>query len=139
AHNWTNQFADSCCATQKWHGLTEHGREVVREMNRLGIVINVSHASDEAMEKAIDASSDPVVATHHGLRSVNDIPRNIPDSLLKKLAAKGGVIGFQIGCDFHNRRFFEWITRREGKPFWDTSGIPESGPPVSIKEIDTLV
>jgi len=77
AHNWSNRFADSCCAEKKWHGLTEHGREVVREMNRLGIVINISHASDETMEQAIDVSSDPVVATHHGLRSVNDIPRNI--------------------------------------------------------------
>jgi membrane dipeptidase len=139
AHNWTNGFADSCCAPHKWHGLTEHGREVVREMNRLGIVINVSHASDETMEQAIDVSSDPVVATHHGLRSVNDIPRNIPDRLLKKLAAKGGVIGFQIGSDFHDRRFFEWSTRQRGKAFWDTSAIPQSGPPVPIEEIDRLV
>ena len=50
-------------------------------MNRLGMVINVSHASDEAMSQAIDISTDPVVATHHGLRAVNDIPRNMPDAL----------------------------------------------------------
>ena len=49
-----------------------------------------------------------MVATHHGLRAVNDIPRNMPDSLLKKLAAKGGVIGFQLGNEFHNRKAFEW-------------------------------
>src|SRR5690349_19869062 len=91
------------------------------------------------MEQAIYASSDPVVATHHGLRSLNDIPRNIPDRLLKKLAAKGGVIGFQIGSDFHNRAFFEWSTRHRGKAFWDTSGIPRNGPPLAIEEIDKLV
>ena len=95
AHNWTSNYADSCCSPPKWHGLNDRGREFIREMNRLGMVINVSHASDEAIAQAIDVSSDPVVATHHGLRAVNDIPRNMPDALMKKLAAKGGVIGFQ--------------------------------------------
>ena len=103
AHNWANNFADSCCSPPKWHGLNDRGRAVIREMNRLGMVINVSHASDETIAQAIDVSTDPVVATHHGLRTLNDIPRNMPDDLMKKLAAKGGVIGFQIGNEFHNR------------------------------------
>src|SRR5262249_44524230 len=67
AHNWANNFADSCCAPAKWNGLNEQGRAVVREMNRLGMVINISHASDDAMRQVIALSSDPVVATHHGL------------------------------------------------------------------------
>ena len=87
AHNWANNFADSCCAPPKWNGLNEHGRAVVREMNRLGILINISHASDQTIEQVLEVSTKPVVATHHGLRSVNDIPRNMPDDLLKKLAA----------------------------------------------------
>jgi len=95
AHNWTNNFADSCCAPPKWNGLNARGRAVMAEMNRLGMLINVSHASDVTIEQAIDASKDPIVATHHGLRSFNNIPRNLPDALAKKLAAKGGVIGFQ--------------------------------------------
>src|SRR5689334_9978682 len=119
AHNWTSNFADSCCSTPKNGGLNERGRAWVREMNRLGMVINVSHASDAAIEQAIDVSSDPVVATHHGLRSVNDIPRNMPEALMKKLAAKGGVFGFQIGNEFHNRKAFDWVTsHRGGKAFW---------------------
>lgn len=136
AHNWTNNFADSCCAPPKWNGLNERGRAVVREMNRIGMVINVSHGSDGTIEQAIDISSDPVVATHHGLREFNDIPRNMPTPLLKKLAAKGGVIGFQIGGDFHKRPLFEARARRAGKTFWDTSEVRARN--LSIEEIDTL-
>ncbi len=139
AHNWANNYADSCCAPAKWHGLNERGRAVIREMNRLGMVINVSHGSDETIDQAIDVSSDPIVATHHGLRSFNDIPRNMPDWLLKKLAAHGGVIGFQIGNQFHNRKLFEWQTRQAGKAFWDTSKVARQAGPPSIEDIDKRV
>jgi membrane dipeptidase len=139
AHNWTSNYADSCCSPMKWHGLNERGIAFVHEMNRLGMVINVSHASDEAIAQAIDASSDPVVATHHGLRDVNDIPRNMPTDLLKKLAAKGGVIGFQIGNEFHNRRAFDWRTQHAGKPFWDTTEIVARGTKLDIFALDKIV
>ncbi len=139
AHNWANNFADSCCSPPKYHGLNERGRAVVREMNRLGMVINISHASDETVEQTIDLSTDPVVATHHGLRSFNNIPRNMPDHLVKKLAAKGGVIGFQIGNEFHNRKAFEWRTQHAGKPFWDTSEIARRTTPMTIEEVDRRV
>ncbi len=139
AHNWTSNYADSCCSPAKWHGLNERGREVIREMNRLGMVINVSHASDEAISQAIDLSKDPVIATHHGLRSIVDIPRNMPDSLIRKLAAKGGVFGFQIGNEFHNRKAFDWRTRHAGKPFWDTSAILERGTKLGIADLDRIV
>ncbi|MCX6631732.1 MAG: dipeptidase [Candidatus Solibacter sp.] len=114
AHNWTSNYADPCCTAPKWHGLNERGREVVREMNRLGMVINVSHASDEAISAAIDASTAPVVATHHGLRAINDIPRNMPDSLL-------------------------WGAAHAGKAFWDTSAILQRGTQVPIDELDKIV
>ena len=139
AHNWANNFADSCCAPPKAGGLNERGRDVVREMNRLGMVINVSHASDETIRQTLEVSTQPIVATHHGLRSFNDIPRNMPDELVRKLAAKGGVIGFQIGNDFHNRKAFEWRTAHAGKPFWDTSEIARSPGAGSIYDIDRLV
>jgi membrane dipeptidase len=139
AHNWTSNYADSCCSPPKWQGLNERGRVFVREMNRLGMAIDVSHASDAAISQAIDISSDPVIATHHGLREVNDIPRNMPDWLLKKLAAKGGVIGFQIGSEFHNRKAFEYRVQHAGKAFWDTNDIVGRGTKLSIAEIDQLV
>jgi membrane dipeptidase len=138
AHNWANNFADSCCAPPKWHGLNDRGRAVIREANRLGMVINVSHGSDETIAQAIDASEDPVLATHHGLRAVNDIPRNMPDALLKKLAAKGGVIGFQIGNEFHNVKVFKWRTEHAGKPFWDTTDIGRKEAAMTIEELDAL-
>jgi membrane dipeptidase len=138
AHNWANNFADSCCAPAKWHGLNGRGRAVIREANRLGMVINVSHGSDETIAQAIDASTDPILATHHGLRSVNPIPRNMPDDLLKKLAAKGGVIGFQIGNEFHNVKVFNWRTEHAGKPFWDTTDIGRKEAGMTIEELDQL-
>ena len=137
AHNAPNGYADSCCSPPQWHGLNERGRALIGEMNRLGMVINVSHASDEAISQAIDASTDPVIATHHGLREFNDIPRNMPDWLLKKLAAKGGLIGFQIGNEFHNRKVFDWRTAHAGKPFWETARVNSAN--LSIEEIDKIV
>jgi membrane dipeptidase len=53
AHNYTNEFADSCCAAPRWHGINARGREVIHEMNRLGMVINVAHGSDETIQQAI--------------------------------------------------------------------------------------
>ncbi len=139
AHNWNQNYADSCCSKPEWNGLTAHGREVIREMNRLGMVINVSHSSDETISQAIDVSDVPVVATHHGLRSVNNIPRNMPDWLLKKLAAKGGVIGIQIGSEFNYPREYAYITAERKKTFWDTSSIPDRVRGKTIYQVDELV
>ena len=140
AHNWANEFAESCCAAKaKFSGLNEQGRAVVREMNRLGMVIQVSHASDATIEQVLELSSQPVLASHHGLRHRNDIPRNMPDALIRKLAAKGGVIGFHIGNEFHNRPMFEWRSAHAGKPFWDTSAIGKHESEMPIAEIDRLV
>jgi membrane dipeptidase len=137
AHNWNTHYGDSCCSPPKNHGLTEHGRAVVRELNRLGMVINISHSSDETIDQILDVSTQPVVATHHGMREFNNIPRNMPEHLMKKLAAKGGVFGFQIGNDFHNRKAFEWRTKNAGKPFWDTEAKKRAQG--SIYEIDKIV
>ena len=139
AHNWANNFADSCCAPAKWGGLNDRGRAVVREMNRLGMVINVSHASDQTLEQTLEISTQPIVATHHGLRSFNNIPRTMPDELLKKLAAKGGVMGFHIGNEFHNVKMFAWRTKHEGKAFWDTTAVGQREGKLGIEEIDRMV
>jgi membrane dipeptidase len=108
-------------------------------MNRLGMVINISHSSDETIEQALEVSSKPLVATHHGLRMVNNIPRNMPEHLMRKIAAKGGVIGFQIGNEFHNVKAFQWATQNAGKPFWDTTEIASRKGQLTIEEIDRKV
>jgi membrane dipeptidase len=136
AHNWDQNYADSCCSPPKSHGLSDHGRDVIHEMNRLGMVINVSHSSDETISQAIDISDAPVVATHHGLRSVNNIPRLMPDDLLKKLAAKGGVFGFQIGSEFNHLVEYQWLTAQRGKTFFDTTSIPDKVRGKTIYELD---
>jgi len=139
AHNWNQNYADSCCSTPKSDGLTAHGREVIREMNRLGMVINISHSGDDTISQVIELSDHPVVATHHGLRSVNNIPRNMPDDLLKKLADKGGVFGFQIGSEFHYLKEYEWLTAQRGKTFFDTTSVPDRVKGKSIYEVDALM
>lgn len=139
AHNWDQNYADACCSPPKWNGLTAHGRDLIREMNRLGMVINVSHSSDDTTSQAIDVSDAPVIATHEGLRSVNDIPRNMPDWLVKKLAARGGIIGFQIGSEFSYPKEYAYITAHRHKTFWDTASIPDQVKGKTIYEVDTLV
>ena len=139
AHNRPNHYADSCCSPPQWHGLNDQGRALIHEMNRLGMVINVSHASDEAISQAVDVSSDPVMATHHGMRSVNDIPRNMPDWLMKKLAAKGGVIGFQIGNEFHNPKEFAYRAAHSGGAFWKPSDKQQEEAQMTVQQIDQMI
>ena len=139
AHNWANNFAESCCAKSKFSGLNERGRAVVKEMNRLGMLINISHSSDATVEQTLEISSHPILATHHGMRALNDIPRNMSDALMKKVAVKGGLIGFHIGNEFHNRKMFDWRTAQAGKPFWDTTAIGKKEQELTIEEVDRKV
>jgi membrane dipeptidase len=139
AHNWANTFAESCCAKGPFGGLNAHGREVVREMNRLGILINVSHASEQTIRDVLATSSKPIVATHHGLKRFNDIPRTMSDALLRELASKGGVIGFHSGCEFHHRPMFDFRTKQAGRPFWDTTAVGKQPRDMTMTEVDDLV
>ncbi|HWB31782.1 MAG TPA: membrane dipeptidase [Acidobacteriaceae bacterium] len=139
AHNWNQHYADACCSTPQFNGITSYGREVIHEMNRLGMVINVSHASAEATLQAIDASSQPIAATHNGMRALVDIPRNMPDDVLKALAAKGGVFGFQIGNEFHSPTEYAYQTEHEKHTFFDTSSVADKVKGKTIYEIDKIV
>ncbi len=91
-HSRNNQFADSSTDDPRWNGLSPLGRELVAEANRLGMVVDASHASDEALEQMIELSATPVILSHSGTNDVYDHPRNVPDELLVKLAESGGVI-----------------------------------------------
>ncbi|MCE1114386.1 MULTISPECIES: dipeptidase [Pseudomonas] len=91
-HAQNNTFADSATALPQWHGLSPAGRALVLEANRLGILIDVSHASDAVFDQVLALSSAPVIASHSGARAVGPHPRNLDDQRLRRLAAKGGVI-----------------------------------------------
>ena len=102
AHSANNRIADSSYTLEKqWHGLSPFGKQVVGEMNRLGIIVDVSHISDEAIRDVLATSKAPVVATHSGLRHFTPgFERNISDELAKAVAAKGGVIDIAFGTGF---------------------------------------
>ena len=90
--NNTNNWADAGRGQKKHNGLSDFGKEVVREMNRLGMLVDVSHVSDETMSDALDVSTAPIIASHSSARALSDVPRNIPDDLLKRIAKNGGVV-----------------------------------------------
>ncbi len=91
-HNNTNDWADACCDTSRHNGLSDYGRDVVREMNRLGMFVDVSHVSDKTMSDVLDVSTAPVIASHSSARALNSHLRNIPDDLLRRIAKNGGVV-----------------------------------------------
>jgi membrane dipeptidase len=93
-HMLNNDLADSSTDPRgtEWGGLSPFGRQVVRECNRLGVVLDASHTSDQALHDLLACSKAPVILSHSGCRAVCDHPRNIGDDLLRALAAKGGVI-----------------------------------------------
>jgi membrane dipeptidase len=90
--NNTNDWADAGRGEKKHHGLSPFGEEVVREMNRLGMLVDVSHVSDETMSDALDISKAPIIATHSSARALSNVLRNIPDDLLRRIARNGGVV-----------------------------------------------
>jgi membrane dipeptidase len=90
--NNTNDWADAGRGEKKHNGLTDFGKDVVREMNRLGMLVDVSHVSDKTMSDALDISKAPIIASHSSARALAEHPRNIPDDLLRRIAKNGGVV-----------------------------------------------
>jgi membrane dipeptidase len=91
-HNQTIDWADAATDEARHHGLTTFGESVVREMNRLGMLVDLSHVSPDAMRAAIRVSQAPVIFSHSNARAVCSHPRNVPDDVLQLLPARGGVV-----------------------------------------------
>src|SRR6185436_20151596 len=108
AHNTTNAFIDACNDVYTWGGINDHGKAVIKEMNDLGMVINVAHASNDAILQSVAASRHPVIYSHGGFHKIVDHPRCITDEAAKAIAAKGGVIGVHFGSLFNNPKYWEW-------------------------------
>jgi membrane dipeptidase len=109
-HNVTTDWADSCNDKARHDGLTPFGEEVVREMNRLGMIVDLSHTSPATMADTLRVSEAPVVFTHSNARAVADVSRNVPDEILKKVAAQGGVVMVTFVAGFVSKEFND-VTR----------------------------
>jgi len=91
-HSENTEWADSCTDEPKNHGLSAFGEDVIREMNRLGMMVDISHVSPDTMRHAIRISKAPVIASHSSARAVADHPRNVPDDVLRLIKNQGGVV-----------------------------------------------
>ena len=91
-HNVTLDWADAALDSAKHKGLTPFGDSVVREMNRLGMLVDLSHVSPGTMSAALNVSQAPVIFSHSGARALVDVPRNVPDSILRRVTTNGGIV-----------------------------------------------
>ena len=91
-HNVTLDWADAALDSAKHKGLTPFGDSVVREMNRLGMLVDLSHVSPATMSAALNVSQAPVICSHSGARALVDVPRNVPDSILQRVTTNGGIV-----------------------------------------------
>ncbi len=123
-HNDDTPWADSATGEHAHGGLTGFGEEVVREMNRLGIVVDLSHVSDDVMRQAIEVSEAPVLFSHSSARALADVPRNVPDDVLELVGRTGGVVMVafvpsfvtRAGAEQNRRGWVEMRRLREEHP-----------------------
>lgn len=114
-HNSNTPWADAATDTPVHGGLTEFGKDVVREMNRLGMLVDLSHVSEDTMLDALDVAKAPVIFSHSGARAVNGHPRNVPDSVLKRLPENGGIVMVVALPGFLNEERRQWFARRSAE------------------------
>jgi len=99
-HTKNNEICDSSTDEAEWNGLSPFGEKVVKELNRLGMIVDVSHISDSSFYDVLRITKSPVVATHSCCRALCDHPRNLTDQMLKALAKNGGVIQMCLVSSF---------------------------------------
>src|SRR5271154_437142 len=115
-HSGNAEWADSSTAKPEHNGLSEFGKDVVREMNRLGMIVDVSHVSDKTFADVLEVSKAPVFASHSDCRAICDASRNMTDDMIKALAAKGGVIQINYHVGFLSQEF---RNAERAHPEWD--------------------
>jgi membrane dipeptidase len=111
-HFRNNNWADSSTDKPAHNGLTDFGRQVVREMNRIGMIVDISHVADKTFYDALEVTTKPVIASHSSCRSLSDVPRNMTDDMLRALAKNGGVVGVNFSAAFLNQQDAERLKRK---------------------------
>jgi len=111
-HNVTLDWADAAADSARHGGLTRFGEEVVREMNRLGMLVDLSHVSPGTMSDALNVAESPVIFSHSSARALTDVPRNVPDSILARLRANGGVVMVTFVPGFVSQKIVDRNARR---------------------------
>lgn len=106
-HNW----ADASTDKPRHNGLTAFGKEVVREMNRIGMIVDISHVSDKTFYDTLAVTSKPVIASHSSCRAISDVPRNMTDDIIRALGKNGGVIAINFGEGFVNPKDAEALRK----------------------------
>ncbi len=129
AHNTSTAFIDACCDVSHWGGINDLGKKIIAEMNSLGMVINVAHASNDAIIQTSEVSEHPIIYSHGGFYNIVDHPRCITDEAAKAVASKGGVIGIQFGSLFNNPKYYAW---KNSQPSSKTT-VPDA---TTIEEAD---
>lgn len=115
-HGCNTDWADSGTALPEHGGLTEFGREVVREMNRMGMLVDLSHTSPATMHDALDVTEAPIIFSHSSAKGVTDHPRNVPDDVLQRMAENGGVVMVTYVGSFVNETVARWEGPAEARP-----------------------
>jgi membrane dipeptidase len=106
-HTANTEWADSSGDKPKWNGLTDFGRQVVERMNRLGMMVDISHVSDKTFYDTLAATKAPVIASHSSCRALCDVPRNMTDDMIRALAKNGGIIDINFYSGFLSQAYAE--------------------------------
>ena len=122
-HFYNNEWADSSTDKPVHNGLTDFGKEVVREMNRQGILVDISHVSDKTFYDALEVSKAPLIASHSSCRTLSNHPRNMTDQMIKDLAAKGGVIQINYEKSFLDQAYKDAYDKAAGGVVASNAGI----------------
>ncbi|WP_427791816.1 dipeptidase [Brevundimonas diminuta] len=130
-HSKSTTWADSGTDAPKWNGLNAFGEEVVREMNRLGMMVDLSHVSEDTMVDAIRVSSAPVIFSHSSARAVTAHPRNVPDAVLRQMVGNGGIVMVTFVPGFISEAVRAWGAGRAAEVTRLTAMNP--GDPAAVK------